>query len=117
MSIRTDRLKESIQIIANEVILEHTREYDHDHGIIAVVDVTLSADKAYADIMVFGQGDNKALTHFLAPSAAKIHTKISRELSLRKTPKIRFRIAKNQENKKDILTTIRELDAQYGLSQ
>lgn len=42
--------------------------------------------------------------------------KISHDLALRKTPRIRFRVAKNQEDKKDILATIAELDAQYGLS-
>ena len=67
--------------------------------------------------MVFGQGDKKELLHFLAPIAKTIHAKISKDLWLRKTPRIRFRVAKNQEPKKNILDTIRELDEQYGLSQ
>lgn len=117
MTIQTNRLKESIQIIATEIILGFSREYEHDHGIIAVLDVILSPDKSYADIMVYGQGDNKNLVKFLAGTASDIHKKISRDLGLRKTPRIRFRIAKNQESKKDILDTIRELDEQYGLSE
>lgn len=117
MTIKSDRLRESIHIIATESILNFSREYEHNHGIIAVLDTIISPDKSYADIMVFGQGDNKALVKFLAPLATEIHKKISKDLSLRKTPRIRFRIAKNQEAKKDILTTIAELDAQYGLSQ
>ncbi len=117
MTIQTNRLKESIQIIATEIILNHSREYEHDHGIIAVVDVIISPDKSYADIMVYGQGDNKQLVKFLASTATDIHKKVSRDLSLRKTPRIRFRVAKNQEAKKDILETIRELDEQYGLSE
>lgn len=117
MTIKSDRLRESIHIIATESILNFSREYEHNHGIIAVLDTIISPDKSYADIMVFGQGDNKALVKFLAPLATEIHKKISKDLSLRKTPRIRFRIAKNQEVKKDILMTIAELDAQYGLSQ
>lgn len=117
MTIRTDRLKDAIQTIANEHIVQFAREFDHDFGIIALIDVVLSPDKSYADLMVYGQGDNKELTRFLAPLAGKIHMQISRDLELRKTPRIRFRVAKNQENKKDILATIAELDAKYGLSQ
>lgn len=117
MTIKTDRLKESIQLIANEKILELSREYEHDFGIIALTDVVISPDKSYADLLVFGQGDNNLLVKFLAPIASKIHMKISEDLALRKTPRIRFRVAKNQDPKKNILDTIRELDEQYGLSE
>lgn len=117
MTIHTDRLREAMRAIANEIILDHSRNFEHDHGIIALVDVVLSTDKSYADFMVFGQGDNKELLHFLAPIAKTIHAKISKDLWLRKTPRIRFRVAKNQEPKKNILDIIRELDEQYGLSQ
>lgn len=97
MTIKTDRLKEAIRVIANEKIVEFSREFDHNHGIIALLDVIISPDKSYADLQVFGQGNNKELTKFLAPLAGKIHMKISSDLGLRKTPRIRFRIAKNQE--------------------
>ena len=80
MTIKTDRLKESIQIIATEIILNFSREYEHSHGIIAVVDVVISPDKSYADIMVFGQGNNKELIKFLSPLASEIHRKISKDL-------------------------------------
>ena len=80
MTIHTDRLREAMRAIANEIILDHSRNFEHDHGIIALVDVVLSADKSYADFMVFGQGDNKELLHFLAPNAKTIHAKISKDL-------------------------------------
>lgn len=117
MTIKTDRLKDSIRAVAMEFVLNFSREYNHNHGIISVVDVIISPDKSYADICVFGQWDNKELPKFLSPIASDIHKKISRDFSLRKTPRIRFRIAKNQESKKDILTLIKELDEQYGLSE
>ncbi len=117
MTIKTDRLSESIRIIATEEILSHSRDYEHNHGIISVIEVILSSDKSYADVMLHGQWDDKELTHFVAPIASNIHTRVSRELGLRRTPKIRFRVAKNINGKADILSIINQLDRQYGLSQ
>ncbi len=117
MTIKTDRLSESIRIIATEEILSHSRDYEHNHGIISVIEVILSSDKSYADVMIHGQWDDKELTHFVAPIAGNIHGRVSRELGLRRTPKIRFRVAKNINGKADILSIINQLDRQYGLSQ
>jgi len=117
MTIKTDRLSESIRIISSEEVQVFMREYDHDFGIVTVFDVTVSSDKSYADVMVHGQGDDKELTACLAPIAGLIHTRISRELGLRRTPRIRFRVAKNIDKKGDVLSLIQELDKQYGLSQ
>lgn len=80
MTIRSDRLSECIRTLAIEEILSFSREHDNDHGIISVLEILISSDKSYADIMVHGQGDDKALTAFLAPIAGTIHTRISREL-------------------------------------
>ena len=80
MTIKTDRLSESIRILSTEEILSHSRDYENNHGIISVLEVIISSDKSYADIMVHGQGDDKELTQFLAPIAGKIHTRRSREL-------------------------------------
>lgn len=117
MTIRTDRLAESIRTLAIEEILSFSRDYEHNHGIVSVLEVIISSDKSYADIMVHGQWDDKELTQFLAPIARIIHTRISRELWLRRTPRIRFRVAKNINEKADILSIINQLDLQYGLSK
>ena len=117
MTIRSDRLSECIRTLAIEEILLFSREHDNDHGIISVLEIIISSDKSYVDIMVHGQGDDKALTAFLAPIAGIIHTRISRELWLRRTPRIRFRVARNIDKKGDILSLIQELDKQYGLSK
>ena len=52
MTIKTDRLSESIRILATEEILSHSRDYENNHGIISVLKVIISSDKSYADIMV-----------------------------------------------------------------
>jgi len=117
MTIRTDRLTESIRTIAIDEILSFSRDFEHHHWIISVLDVVISSDKSYADIMVHGQWDDKELTQFLAPIAGIIHTRISRDLGLRRTPRIRFRVAKNINQAADILSVINQLDLQYGLSK
>ncbi len=116
MTIKSDRLSECIRTIAIEEILAYSRDYEHDHGIISVLEIVISSDKSYADIMIHGQGDDKELTTFLAPMAGSLHTRISRELGLRRTPRIRFRVAKHIDKKWDVLSIIQELDKQYGLS-
>lgn len=81
MSIRTERLKESVYIIASEEILNFTREYDHNHGVIAILGISISPDKSYADIFIHGQkGNDKELIHMLSPLAKDIHGRISREI-------------------------------------
>lgn len=117
MTIKNDRLKDSIAEIARNIIIPFSQEFPHNFGIISLVDVIISADKSYADLMVFSTENTKTLPKFLSPLAGKIHIKTSSDLGLKKTPRIRFKIAKNQAPKKDILATIAELDAQYGLSQ
>ncbi len=117
MTIRADRLSESIRVLATEEILTFSRDYEHNHGIISVLEIVISADKSYADLMVHGQWDDKKLTQFLAPIAGMIHTRISRDLWMRRTPRIRFRVAKNINEKPDILSIINQLDLKYGLSK
>lgn len=53
MTIKSDRLKDAILRLANEEIIQFSREYEHEHGIIALLDVVISRDKSYADLMVF----------------------------------------------------------------
>jgi ribosome-binding factor A len=72
---------------------------------------------SYADIFVQSQEDSQTLPKFLAPLAQKIHAKMGKEIGLRKTPKVRFRVKKEKRNSADILSLIHELDQKYGLSQ
>lgn len=117
MSLYTERLRDAIWHISSETILQYAQEYDHPYGVIAVVDSILSRDFSYADIVVEAQNESASLPRFLSPLAREIHRKISRDLWLKKTPKIRFRTPKKSKTKKDVLELIQELDTQYGLSR
>ena len=55
MTIKSDRLSECIRTLAIEEILAFSRDYEHTHGIISVLEIVVSSDKSYADIMVHGQ--------------------------------------------------------------
>jgi ribosome-binding factor A len=71
---------------------------------------------SYADIFVQSQESVETLPKFLAPLAQKMHGKMGKEIGLRKTPKVRFRVKKEKRNSADILSIINELDKKYGLS-
>ena len=55
MTIRTDRLSESIRNIAITEILEFSRDHENSYGIISVLEVIIFNDKGYADLMVHSQ--------------------------------------------------------------
>lgn len=55
MTIKSDRLSECIRTLAIQEILTFSRDYEHTHGIISVLEIVVSSDKSYADIMVHGQ--------------------------------------------------------------
>jgi ribosome-binding factor A len=118
MTIRTDRLAEEIRNYASSAIMNMTQYADHPYGMITVSGVEITKDKSYADVYVNSSHDEDTLPKFIAPLARELHTSISRDFGMRKTPKIRFRIRKgNASSPTDILALIHSLDKQYGLSQ
>lgn len=52
MTIRTDRLSESIRNLAITEILAFSRDHENAFGIISVLEVVISSDKSYADVMI-----------------------------------------------------------------
>lgn len=117
MKIRTERLSHSIHSIASSEILTFSQEKDHNFWIISIIEVILSKDESYADVYVSSHEDEENLPKFLAPSAKIIEHAIGKNLGIRRSPKIRFRIKKNLKSAGDILSLIHSLDKQYGLSE
>lgn len=116
MSFRTARLSDTLQRFASADIIGYCELHEHPHGVIAVISVEVSKDLSYADIFVNSQHDEKNLPHFLAPCAELTKRKISKELSLRRMPILRYRVATEQRQTNDILHLISSLDRQYELS-
>lgn len=117
MNLRLKRLSEIVQTFASEEIMNFSQLKPHNHGIISIVRAEVTEDYAYADVFVSSQYEEKTLPKFLAESAKSIERRIGKEIQLRKTPHIRFRISKEQKSGDSILELIHSLDAQYGLSQ
>ena len=77
--LRIDRLSEMIRTLASEKIILLANEYNHEFGIISVIDVVLSKDEEYADIYVTSSEQAPDLTRFLAQFAHKIEQSMGKE--------------------------------------
>lgn len=117
MSIRAERIQESIKSIASEIIVRYAQENEHDYGVVSVSGAQLSPDWQYISIFITSQYNSQSLPKFLAPTMHIIRKNITSRFGLRKIPIIRIYNTKTSSQKKDILQIIQELDVQYGLSQ
>ncbi len=50
MTIKRERLQETIREIASRHVTLWGQNFDHGFGIVSIIDVTLSPDRGYADI-------------------------------------------------------------------
>lgn len=119
MKLRHERLAEIIRSISSEHIILFSQEYDAIDWIISITDVDISTDEGYADIYVnsSNKDEEKTLPKVLAPLARDIMRDIGKNVGIRKSPQIRFKIKKKLKNNQDILSLINSLDKQYGLSE
>lgn len=117
MSLHKERLTEKVKQIASEEIIGFLEFSSHTFWVVTIVDTIVSKDGSYADIFVSSTENTEQLPKFLTPLSGKIHLRISKDLAIRKTPKIRFRKMKNIRKPADILSLINSLDKQYGLSE
>jgi ribosome-binding factor A len=118
MNHHKERLVEAIRQIASEEIITHLEFSPHQFGVVSILEIILSKDGNYADIIVSSSEQKELLPKALAPLAFRIHGRISRELEIRKTPQMRFRSKKSgAKDSIDILSLINTLDKQYGLSE
>ena len=115
MSIRIERLSQAIQEMAIEKIIWFSREFDNDFGIISVYEVVVSTDYSYADIFVGSQNNEKELPHFLAPIGDLLKKSIGKDLWIRKTPYIRFRLQKHKRSVDNTLKILHEIEQTYDL--
>ncbi len=117
MNLRLKRLSDIVQTFASEEIMNYSQIQPHNYGVISIISAEVTEDYAYADVFVASQFEEATLPKFLADTAKHIERRIGKEIQLRRTPHIRFRIAKEQKKENNILELIHSLDAQYGLSQ
>lgn len=97
-------------------ILEYASEKSDYFGIVSVIEVRISRDHSYADFYVNSQYHVEDLPKFLSQFAWEIRSIIGKELGARKSPTIRFKVAKNTLPTQDILSLIQEETKKYGLN-
>lgn len=117
MNLRQSRLADAIRSYASEDILTYSQIHEHHFGIISVNSVEVSPDYSYADIFVSCQENEKMLPKFLSSTEAITKKRIAKDFSLRKIPRLRYRVGKRKNSTNDILSLIQSLDTQYGLSR
>lgn len=97
-------------------ILEYASLEMEQFWIVSVIEVKVSKDYSYADFFMSAQKNVELLPKYLAEFAPVLRKKIWKELWARKSPNIRFRVAKNWDPAKDVLSIINEISNQYGLN-
>lgn len=110
-NIKLERFEKQILGIVTPIILNYTKEKWQKFVLVSVISVKLSVDYNYADIFVTCEQNEKDLLKFLSTIWPVLKREISRVLSLRKTPQVRFKIDKEVgkvSNIYSILNSIKE---------
>ena len=114
---KTDRIKHSLREIITPAMIEFVQNASEDFGVVAVSDITLSADGKYADVFVSSERHTEKLPKILSPFGKQIRRTIGKSLSVYTAPIIRFRAKmETGESGKTVLQIIQELEHQYDLS-
>ena len=85
------RIVHEARAIATPILLAHAQEHGDQYGVISVVSIAVAPDYSYIDCVVSSEHLPEELPKFFAPVASEIRREMSRQLSLRKAPIIRFR--------------------------
>lgn len=94
-------------------IQEITREYIEEFGIVSLVNITVSKDYSYADFVITCQKWEDKILKFLSEHWQEIKRKIWKELQARKSPIIRFKIAKDAEKQSKIDLLLESISKEY----
>lgn len=96
-------------IISNKLFIE-TMEIQEDYWIITVNNVSLASDMSYVDVYVSSIKSQDTLCKTLAKYQQVIKEEINKNITLRKTPIIRFRYDNTIEKSTYLIEKINLLD-------
>lgn len=108
-----DRLKKMNSIlkeIVGKCLIEQTLEIQSEFWFITVNDVELASDMSYLDIFVSSLKNSDKLCKTLASYAQTIKEAINKDITLRKTPIVRFRYRNEMEFSTHLIAKINSLD-------
>ncbi len=107
---RLKKMNSMLKELVWNIILENTFEIQSDFWLITVNSVELAPDMSYLDIFVSSIKNSELLCKSLANYAQIIKEGINKEITLRKTPIIRFRYTDEMEFSTDLLQKINSLE-------
>lgn len=106
---RTKRMESKLKEIITSKLFELTAEIQSDFWIINVNWVKISPDMSYLDVLVSSIKSQDTLCKALAVYAQELKQEINKNITLRKTPIIRFRYDNSNETTIDLLSKIEAL--------
>ncbi len=107
--IKIDKIERTLKEVMTPEILQYVRENNEEFEIVTVVEVKISTDFNYVDIYLTSQQNQDKLPKFLASFAPTLKKFLSKNMSLRKTPQIRFRIDKKVQETSKIYSLLDEI--------
>ena len=115
MSTKIEKLGNIIKEIVTPILLQHAKEFWEDFGVVSILDVKVSSDYSYADIVTYSTKNEKQLSKFFAPLARELRWLIGKQVYIRKIPIIRFKLPKHQSDINRVFDILRELEWKYDL--
>ncbi len=111
--MKQDRLKKMnsmLKEIVGNCIIEQTLEIQSDFWLITINDVELASDMSYLDVFVSSLKNSDKLCKTLANYAQMVKEAINKNITLRKTPIIRFRYNNEMEFSTHLINKINSLE-------
>lgn len=113
--MKQDRLKKMnsmLKEIVGSCLIEQTLEIQSEFWLITVNDVELASDMSYLDVFVSSLKNSDKLCKTLANYAQDIKEAINKNITLRKTPIVRFRYSSEMEFSTQLITKINSLETE-----
>ncbi len=113
--MKQDRLKKMNSMLKEIVwncIMEQTLEIQSEFWLITVNDVELASDMSYLDVFVSSLKNGEKLCKTLANYAQLVKEAINNNITLRKTPIVRFRYSNEMEFSTQLISKINSLETE-----
>lgn len=108
--LRIKKMEAWLKWIITNCIIEKTLEIQSEFWIININEIKMASDMSYLDIFVSSIKNSDKLCKTLANYAQDIKEEINKNITLRKTPIVRFRYDSSIENATDLIWKINDLD-------
>src|SRR6185312_4412106 len=112
MSRRTERLGSSIRDDLAEIMMRELSDPRLANGLRSITRVKVSEDLSQADVYITvmgSQGQQKAALNALQHSAGMMRTRLTKSLSLRVAPFLKFHLDENLKKELEVMDLLRKV--------